>query len=144
MIRAAAPTAGRLVATGALLLAALAAQAQTVSPAPPARVIVTLKDDAPLLRVTTREEVVHGAWFIDYETGTVYLADDPSEHNVEISITYFAFSGTASDVTIRNLTIEKYAGPGQVSALNGTESTNWTVEHNLIQLNHGVGIGVGD
>jgi len=50
VIRAAAPTAGRLVATGALLLAALAAQAQTVSPAPPARVIVTLKDDAPLLR----------------------------------------------------------------------------------------------
>ncbi len=101
-------------------------------------------DEAPLLRVTTREEVVRGAWFIDYETGTVYLADDPAEHVVEISITYFAFSGTASGVTIRNLTIEKYAGPGQVSALNGTESTNWTVEHNLVQLNHGVGIGVGD
>ena len=101
-------------------------------------------DDVPLLRVTTQAEVVAGAWFIDYDTGTVYLADDPAEHVVEMSITYYAFHGTASGVTIRNLIIEKYAGPGQVSALNGTESTNWTVENNTVRLNHGVGIGVGN
>ena len=101
-------------------------------------------DNSPLRHVNTLEEVQAGMWYFDYDTGKVYLADDPSNKVVELSTTYRAFQGSATKVTIRNLTIEKYAGPGQVSAINGEESTDWVVDGNTVWLNSGVGITIGN
>lgn len=100
-------------------------------------------DDAPLRHVNTKDEVQVGTWYLDYDAGTLYLADDPADKTVEISTVYYAFQGSAANVTIRNLTIEKYAGPGQVSALNGTDSTGWVVDGNTVMLNSGAGITIG-
>ena len=51
-------------------------------------------------------------------------------------------------MTVRNLVVEKSAGEAQLAAIDGRTSSprtgaRWTVEHDLVQLNHGVGIGVG-
>ncbi len=100
-------------------------------------------DDSPLRHVNTLDEVQAGRWYFDYDTGKVYLGDDPSKKTVELSTTYRAFQGSASKVTIRNLTIEKYAGPGQISAINGEDSTGWVVDNNTVWLNSGVGITIG-
>jgi hypothetical protein len=56
---------------------------------------------------------------------------------VEIGVTTHAFSGSATNVTIEGLTIEKYADPAQDGAISGGA---WTIESNDITLNHGGGI----
>ncbi|MBK8019905.1 MAG: right-handed parallel beta-helix repeat-containing protein [Chloroflexi bacterium] len=100
-------------------------------------------DDVPLRHVLTVEEVGPGTWHFDYAARSVYLGDDPTGRTVEMAVNYQAFSGDATGVAIRGLTIEKYAGPGQIAALDGLESTNWIVENNIIRFNHGVGLTVG-
>ncbi|MCC7207092.1 MAG: right-handed parallel beta-helix repeat-containing protein, partial [Anaerolineae bacterium] len=85
-----------------------------------------------------------GGFYFDRDADRLYLADDPVGHTVELGSTSTAFSGSARDVTIHNLTIEKYANPAQIGAIYGVESKNWTVTDNLVRLNHGVGIVVGD
>ncbi len=100
-------------------------------------------NSSPLRHVNTLEEVQAGTWYFDYDAGKVYVADDPADKTVELSATYRAFQGSATKVTLRNLTIEKYAGPGQISAIAGDESTNWIVDGNTVWLNSGVGITIG-
>ena len=39
------------------------------------------------------------------------MGDNPAGHTVEISILGYAFTGSATSVTISNLIIEKYASP---------------------------------
>jgi hypothetical protein len=73
------------------------------------------------------------------------MGDNPAGHTVEISLTGYAFTGGAASVTIKNLTIEKYACPAQSGAINGAAgSTYWTIEGNTIRYNHGRGISSGD
>jgi parallel beta-helix repeat protein len=48
------------------------------------------------------------------------------------------------NITIRNLTIEKYACPGQFGAIGFQDpGDNWTIEDNEVRLNHGAGIVAG-
>jgi hypothetical protein len=105
-------------------------------------------DDAPLLRVQNLADVARHAWYLDYATGTVYMSDNPTGHTVELSLTRHAFYGSATDVTIRGLVVEKYANPAQSGAIHaltdpGPLSRNWVVEKNEIRLNHGGGIRLG-
>lgn len=106
-------------------------------------------DNAPLRRVAALGDVASGKWYLDYGTGSAYLADDPQGHIVEISMAQHAFQGSAGDVTIRGLVIEKYANPAQTGAINGFGeggrlSQNWVVEQNEIRLNHGTGLRTGN
>lgn len=101
-------------------------------------------DNVPLQPVAALADVERGKWFFDYDADLIYMADDPTGITVELTAVIGAFSGTARDVIIQNLTVEKYAGPGQVAAIRGNDSTNWTVMNNVVQLNSGVGIGVGN
>jgi hypothetical protein len=106
-------------------------------------------DDAMLWQVTDLGQGGPGRWYFDYETNKVYLWDDPTAHKVELSTTEFAFYGTAKNVAIRGLIIEKYMTRAQGGAINARdESTgalgeNWLVEQNEIRLNHGAGIHLG-
>ncbi len=65
--------------------------------------------------------------------------------------TRYAFAGSASKVTIRNLIVEKYADPAQHGAIGAhnqsgnpiTPAVEWIVEGNEVRYNAGGGIRVG-
>ena len=106
-------------------------------------------DDIRLQRVDRLADVTPGKWYLDYNTGNAFLAQDPVDHVVEMSVVPHAFSGAARNVTIQGLTIEKYActaGDGAIQSRPNSGSPpgrNWVVQHNVVRLNHGVGIWAG-
>jgi parallel beta-helix repeat protein len=109
-------------------------------------------DSKPLTRVASLSLVAPGTWFLDYSTDKAYVGSDPTSQTVEISVAHAAFWGSASNVTIRGLTIEKYAsiaGKGAINALDsldgyGPAADNWTVDSNELLLNHGAAIRVNN
>ncbi len=102
-------------------------------------------DNRPLLHAASLDAVTAGKWYFDYPNQTVYFADDPTGHTVEISTARSAFWGPASNVTIKGLVIEKYAIPAQFGAIGDQyPGTNWTITNNEVRWNHGTGISIGD
>jgi len=101
-------------------------------------------DDSPLERAESLEAVGPGNWYLDYSTRKAYLADNPEGHRVEMSIVPRAFWGPAQNVKIAGLTIEKYACAAGDGAIDGRSGRTWVVSNNLIRLNHGIGIRLGD
>jgi hypothetical protein len=108
-------------------------------------------DNVPLAHVSQLSNVGPGKWFFDYSAQKIYFADDPTGHTVETSVTPFAFYGQADNVTIQNLTIEKYATPAQNGAIlcaviqnRAPQGHNWVVKDNTIRLNHGAAVFASD
>ncbi len=101
-------------------------------------------DNVPRTRVASLSAVRPGRWYLDYNTGNVYMGDDPNGHKVEISVVPHAFSGSASHVTLSVLTIEKYAAPRDSGAIQGSASQNWVVKYCDLRLNHGMGLAIGN
>ena len=100
-------------------------------------------DDRPLRHVASLRLVTPGSWFFDYVNHRIYFADDPTGNMVETSVVTHAFHASgAAKVTIRDLTIEKYASPGQMGAIYADGAVQWTIEHNDVRLNHGAGISL--
>lgn len=83
-------------------------------------------DDKPLRHVDSVDKVGPGKWYFDYAAAKVYLGDDPTGHKVEIGATLLAFGGRASNVTIQNLTVEKYAA--SFSAIDAEYGKGWVVK----------------
>jgi hypothetical protein len=100
-------------------------------------------DDKPLTKVLSKDGLASNEVYIDYAGGRVYLADDPTNHKVEATVASFAFESTASDVSISNLTIEKYGSPAQKGAIHANEGARWIIENCVVRLNSGGGINVG-
>ena len=100
-------------------------------------------DEQLLRHVASRSEVRAGAWFFDYDTSRIYLADDPANRRVEISVTPTAFAPTGDGVTVKSLVVEKYANPAQQGAINAAGRVGWSIVDNEVRWNHGLGIGVG-
>ena len=96
-------------------------------------------DGQPLTHVATLQEVRPGAFFFDYAADRIYFADDPARRLVELATAPFAFSGGASRVIVRGLTVEKYANAAQVGAIDDG-GVGWLIENNVVRLNHGTGI----
>jgi len=90
-------------------------------------------------RVASLTNVGPGSWYLDYNAQIAYLGDDPSGQTVEMSELAYAFSGGASNVTISNLVVEKYAAPAQSAAIQ-PYGTGWTVEYSEARFNHGRGV----
>jgi hypothetical protein len=62
---------------------------------------------------------------------------------VEIGTRAYAFSGSASNVTIQEFTIEKYATPAQDAAINpSADAKGWNIRNNEIRWNHGWGLRI--
>jgi hypothetical protein len=105
-------------------------------------------DNVPLVHVISLTNVGPGKWFFDYPNNIIYFYDNPAGHTVETSVVPSAFApGPANNVTIKNLTIEKFAAPIQKAAIAGTTGSaslttgaNWVVQNNEIRLNHGDGV----
>jgi hypothetical protein len=100
-------------------------------------------DDQPLTKVASKDALTSNRFYVDYGAGRIYIVDDPANHKVEVTTTLFAFEGAATDVSISNLTVEKYGSPAQRGAINAHDGTRWTVENCVVRLNSGGGIAVG-
>ena len=100
------------------------------------------KDDALLEHVTSLGGVAPGKWYFDYGADKVYVADDPSGRRMEIGVTSQAFGGSASNVTLRGLIVEKYATPTQSGAIQAS-GNGWVIQDNEVRWNHGTGIRGG-
>jgi hypothetical protein len=100
-------------------------------------------DEQLLRHVASRSEVRAGAWFLDYDASRIYLADDPANRRVEMSVTPTAFAPTGDGVTVKSLVVEKYANPAQQGAINAAGRVGWSIVDNEVRWNHGLGIGVG-
>ncbi|WSF48651.1 right-handed parallel beta-helix repeat-containing protein [Streptomyces canus] len=55
----------------------------------------------------------------------------------------YAFSGTARDVTIRYLTVERFVAPLDEGVVNHDSADGWVIEHATIQNNSGAGLMAG-
>jgi hypothetical protein len=83
-------------------------------------------------------------WYLDISgahgpANTVWLACDPTNHTVELTVVPGAFAGSNSNITIQNLVMEKFAAPNQSAVVQPTGS-GWTIENNLIWRSHGEAI----
>lgn len=96
-------------------------------------------NNVPMRHVLTQGAVTTGTYFFDYAADTIYIGDNPAGQTIETSVTAFAFGGAGGgDVTIKNLTIEKYATQFQFSAVDsGLSGLGWIIRNNTIRWNHG-------
>ncbi len=106
-------------------------------------------DDLLLVPVENLSDLKSGFWHFDFEREEIYVADDPESHLFEVSVTPAAFVGATQNVTIRRLTIEKFANPAQMGSIHNYSTTartgrGWIVENNTIRLNHGIGLRVDE
>jgi parallel beta-helix repeat protein len=83
--------------------------------------------------------ITSGQWYFDYANDVVYMADNPNGQTVELSVAQMAFSGYADNVTVQNLTVEKYAASIWYAAIV-PRGSNWTIQYNEVRLNHSGGI----
>lgn len=83
-------------------------------------------------------------WYFDREHGFVFIAENPAGHTVELGMTQFAFSGTASGVQVISLVVQEYANPAQTGAIGGyKDGSGWIVNDVESRYNHGTGISLG-
>jgi len=99
-------------------------------------------DDVLLKHVANLSDGGAGKWYFDYANDKIYFWNDPTGHKVETSVTAIAFNGTASDVTIQNLIVEKFANPSTLGAIQAG-GPNWTIQDSEIRWNHADGIRGG-
>ena len=97
-------------------------------------------DNQPLRQVASVSGLSAGCGctYVDAGAGRVYLADDPSGHQVELGLARQAFAGRADNVTIQGLVVEKFADEAQVAAV-GSRLT-WAIVSDEVRLNHGIGV----
>jgi parallel beta-helix repeat protein len=91
------------------------------------------------------DQLVEGTWWFDYGADRIHLPADPAGRLVETSTATFAFAGAGvRDVEISNLTITRYATPGQGGAIGGHYDTrdtrHWVVDRVTATENHAYGI----
>lgn len=99
------------------------------------------RNNVPLWRVATLQEVAMGKWYFDDSSKQAYVADDPAGAVLELGTMPDAFHGNAQNVTISSLTIEKYASPQQHGAVDCEQGSGWVITGNTIRLNHSRGVG---
>jgi parallel beta-helix repeat protein len=97
-------------------------------------------DNVLLRHVSTLAEVTATSWYFDYAADKIYFAADPTGKTVETSVTRHAFTGGATNVTIRALVIEKYANPLQQGAVD--TGPGWLIEDTEVRWNHGEGLRI--
>ncbi len=105
--------------------------------------LALFRDGALVPRATGRATLGPGRYLLEPADGRVVLADDPAGHLIEVGTARYAFRGTAPDVRIAGLVVEKYDSPLQEGAIQGEFATGWQVEGSEIRLNGGAGVSVG-
>ena len=96
--------------------------------------------------VSSPQGMKPGLWYFDRPDNLIYVSSNPAGHVVEVGMQEFAFYGSATDVQISNLTVEKYATPAQNGAVGGIvilSADRWVVTNVESRWNHGRGISLG-
>jgi hypothetical protein len=101
-------------------------------------------DDRPLTKVSSKGALASDKVYIDYAGGKIYLVDDPTNRKVEMTVAVFAFESAAADVSISNVTVEKFASAAQKGAIHANDANRWLIEDCVVRLNSGAGISAGD
>jgi parallel beta-helix repeat protein len=95
-------------------------------------------------RETSLAAVGSGKWYFDYAADRAYIGVNPSGKVIEIGVLPHAFSGSASGVTLKRLTIEKYATPAQAGSVQGDNAPNWTTDSLVVRKAHGTCLRMGN
>jgi len=93
-------------------------------------------------RVGSLNELGAGKWYYDKGTNSAHISVNPTGKSLELSTTPYAFKGSADNVTVQNLFIEKYANAAQTGTIN-TDGSGWKIEDVTARWNHGAGIMIG-
>ncbi len=97
-------------------------------------------DGAPLRRVLSLGALATGKFYADYPNNKIYVFDNPSGRVVEQSFAPAAISGTATGVSVRNLTVQMVANQAQHGGIDCQGSSGWTMDHLEVRYAHGVGV----
>lgn len=92
-------------------------------------------------RVGSLDDLAPGRWY--YQGRSAYLAEDPNQHLVELSVTPRAFGGDAENVVIKDLVVEKYASNAQEGAIFADQARGWRLLNVTSRWNHGAGLSFG-
>jgi parallel beta-helix repeat protein len=99
-------------------------------------------ENVSLWQVGSLSELSRGEFFWDYGANKIYLSDDPSGRRLEVSaVAGPAIRGDVSNVTIRNLVVERFGTGVQSGAISAGSA--WTIQGVESRLNHGAGVRVG-
>jgi len=102
------------------------------------------RDGVWLSPVASQGALATGKAFVDYPNNRVYVRDDPNGHTVEQAWASRLFTGTATGVQIKNLTLQHAASITFYGAVDpGVGGTGWIIDHDEIRWNHGYGTGPG-
>ena len=94
--------------------------------------------------VSSPENLQPGTWYFDRARNEIYIPTSPKNHEIELGMRSFAFTGGAAGVRISDITVEKYATPGHFGAVGGfPRGPNWIASHLESRWNHGTGISLG-
>ena len=78
------------------------------------------------------------SWYFDYDADRIHIGFDPTGRTVTTSVTPYAFRSEARGVTIRSLTVTRYATQAQHGAIEA-EGPDWLIEGVTATDNHGLG-----
>ena len=98
-------------------------------------------NDRVYQRVGSLEDLGPGRWY--YANRSAHLADDPTGHAVELSVTPLAFGSDAKDVLLKSLIVERYASDAQEGAIYADHGRGWRIYEVIARWNHGAGLSFG-
>ena len=98
-------------------------------------------DTTLYLRMPDLTQMAAGRWYWDLKAGKVYLVDNPTGHNVEVSVTGRGFAGAALNVTVDGFLLERFAGQVIFPRVDGGQwGRGWIVQNNNIKFGHLSGV----
>lgn len=102
-----------------------------------------LRDSTLLIPVGSLAALTAGHFYFDYGADRIDVADDPTGHIMQASVTNRAIYGpNATGVSISNLTVELYSTAGQgTGAIEG--GAGWVIDSVVSRWNHGTGLRAG-
>lgn len=102
-----------------------------------------LRDGRRLTRVFGTAALKPGTFSFDYAHNRIWVADDPSGHDLEAMVASSAIlsrpGAAGADVTVRGFVVEHVASRAQHGAIE-TTAPGWVISGNTVQVNHGAGI----
>ena len=99
------------------------------------------RNNVLLTSVATLAEVGPGKFYSDYSANRVYVGDQPSGATMELSSVRRAITAPQANITIRDLTVEKFATLAQRGAIE-INGAGWTVKNTELRFNHGAGLHI--
>jgi parallel beta-helix repeat protein len=94
-------------------------------------------DDVVQRHVSSLSSVGPGSWYYDFNADRIYIGTNPAGKLVETSVISTGLQGSGSNVTIKNLVVEKYSETGV------RPGDSWTFDGVTIEQNHFTGLRGG-